>query len=64
MRYLPLLAGECLLTLKGRDVMGEPLLKRRELLEKHVFPKMSEPIRYSPLLECEPQGSDPVRSSR
>jgi bifunctional non-homologous end joining protein LigD len=41
-----------LLVLKGRDVMQEPLTERRELLEKHVFPKMEEPIRYSPLLEA------------
>ena len=41
-----------LLVLKGQDVMGEPLTKRRELLEKHVFPKMEEPIRYSPILEA------------
>ena len=27
-------------------------MRRRELLEKHVFPKMSEPIRYSPVLEA------------
>jgi DNA ligase D-like protein (predicted ligase) len=40
-----------LLVLKGRDVTGEQLLKRRELLEKHILPKMSEPIRYSPILE-------------
>jgi len=40
-----------LLILKGEDVMAETLLRRRELLEKHVFPRMSEPIRYSPLLE-------------
>jgi hypothetical protein len=40
------------LVLKGKDVMGEPLVRRRELLEKHVFPKMLEPIRYSPVLEA------------
>jgi bifunctional non-homologous end joining protein LigD len=40
------------LVLKGNDVMGDPLVKRRELLEKHVFPRMSEPIRYSPVLEA------------
>ena len=34
-----------LLILAGRDVMGEPLTKRRELMEKHIFPKLSEPIR-------------------
>jgi len=39
-----------LLILKGRDVMGEPLTKRRALIEKHVLPKLAEPIRYSPVL--------------
>lgn len=39
------------LILKGRDVMAETLVERRELLDRHVFPKMSEPIRYSPVLE-------------
>ena len=41
-----------LLVLKGKDVMGEPLEARRKLLAKHVFPKMSEPIRYSPELQA------------
>lgn len=41
-----------LLILKGRDVMGETLVKRRELLEKHVLPKLAEPIRYSPVLDA------------
>src|SRR5580658_3731322 len=41
-----------LLVLKGQDVMEEPLTKRRELLEQHVFPKMKEPIRYSPVLNA------------
>jgi DNA ligase D-like protein (predicted ligase) len=36
-----------LLVLRGIDLMGEPLGKRRELLEKHVLPKLSEPVRYS-----------------
>src|SRR6204780_5957757 len=40
-----------LLILQGKDVMGEPLVKRRELIEKHVLPKLGEPIRYSPALE-------------
>jgi ATP-dependent DNA ligase len=35
---------------KGEDVMGEPLVKRRHLLEKHVLPKLDEPIRYSSIL--------------
>ena len=34
-----------LLILDGRDVMAEPLLKRRELIEKHVLPKLAEPAR-------------------
>ena len=38
--------------LDGRNVMGEPLVKRRELLEKRVLPKLAEPIRYSPALEA------------
>lgn len=41
-----------LLVLKGKDVMAEPLTKRRELWEQHVLPKMDEPIRYSPVLEA------------
>ena len=40
-----------LLVFKGKDVTGEALLKRRELLEKHMLPKIREPIRYSPVLE-------------
>jgi bifunctional non-homologous end joining protein LigD len=39
------------LVLKGRDVMGEPLVKRRALIEKHVLPQLADPIRYSPILE-------------
>jgi ATP-dependent DNA ligase len=34
----------------GKEVMGEPLVKRRELLEKYVLPKLDEPIRYSLVL--------------
>jgi DNA ligase D-like protein (predicted ligase) len=41
-----------LLVLEGREVMGEPLVKRRELLEEHILPKLAEPIRYSPVLEA------------
>ena len=48
------------LILKGRDVMAETLVKRRGLLEKYVFPKLSEPIRYSPVLE----GASRILSSR
>ena len=39
------------LILKGKDLMGEPLVKRRELIEEHVLPKLADPIRYSPVLE-------------
>jgi ATP-dependent DNA ligase len=39
-----------LLILHGREVMAEPLVKRRELIEKHVLPKLADPIRYSPIL--------------
>jgi ATP-dependent DNA ligase len=39
-----------LLVLKGEDVMTQPLVKRRQLLEKHILPKLEEPIRYSPIL--------------
>ncbi len=39
-----------LLVVNGKDLMGEPLVKRREQLEKRVLPKLSEPIRYSPEL--------------
>jgi DNA ligase D-like protein (predicted ligase) len=41
-----------LLMLKGKDVMNKSLTERRELLEKHIFPKMQEPIRYSAVLEA------------
>src|SRR5262249_30281115 len=33
--------------LAGRDVMRETLETRRALLEKHILPKLDEPIRYS-----------------
>ena len=41
-----------LLILNGKDVMGEPLTKRRELLEQKILPKLAEPIRYSPELKA------------
>jgi DNA ligase D-like protein (predicted ligase) len=40
-----------LLMLKGKDVMGESLAKRRELIEKYVLAKLADPIRYSPILD-------------
>ena len=39
--------------LRGRDVMQEPLDVRRELLEKKVLPKLSEPIRYASSLDAD-----------
>jgi ATP-dependent DNA ligase len=41
-----------LLMLEGKDVMGETLMKRRELLEQRVLSKLEEPIRYSPILQA------------
>ena len=41
-----------LTVLGGKEVMGKPLAKRRELLEAKVLPKLAEPIRYSPALEA------------
>ena len=40
------------LVLSGKDVTGEPLVKRRELLENHVLPKLPDPVRCSPVLEA------------
>jgi bifunctional non-homologous end joining protein LigD len=39
------------LILNGKDVMREPLIKRRALIEKHVLPYLAKPIRYSPILD-------------
>jgi DNA ligase D-like protein (predicted ligase) len=41
-----------LLVLKGKEVMGKPLTKRRALIEKHVLPKLADPIRCSPILDA------------
>ena len=40
-----------MLVLKGRDVMGLPLVKRRALIEEQVLPDLADPVRYSPILE-------------
>lgn len=40
------------MVLAGKDVMGEPLRQRRELLESKVLTKLDEPIRYSPALKA------------
>ena len=41
-----------LLVPSGRNVMTEPLSERRALLEKHVLPRLAEPIRYSQELKA------------
>ena len=49
-----------LLILKGEDVMGDTLTKRRALLEKHIFSRLKEPIRYSPGVGGESERPYPV----
>lgn len=41
------------MVLAGKDVMREPLSKRRELLEKKVLARLAEPVRYSAPLEAD-----------
>ena len=36
----------------GRDLMSKPLTERRQILEKRILPKLSEPIRCSPQLKA------------
>lgn len=45
-----------LLVLQDRDVMGDQLTARRQLIEQHVLPKLADPIRYSPVLEASLSG--------
>jgi bifunctional non-homologous end joining protein LigD len=40
------------LILAGRNVMTEPLSKRRDLLQRQVLPKLSEPVRESSQLSA------------
>lgn len=40
------------LTIRGRDVTGEPLSSRRELLDREILPKLTEPIRASAVLDA------------
>src|SRR5919106_1711731 len=40
------------MVLAGRNVMREPLEKRREILEQKVLPKLSEPVRYTSSLDA------------
>ena len=49
-----------LLILEGRDVMGEPLVNRRELLEEHVLPRVASRSGIPPCWG-ETGGPDPLR---
>jgi ATP-dependent DNA ligase len=40
------------MVLSGRDVSGETLTTRRELLERKVLPTLAEPVRYTSVLEA------------
>jgi bifunctional non-homologous end joining protein LigD len=41
-----------LLVLEGRNLMSEPLVRRREILRQNVLAKFGEPIRESPVLNA------------
>jgi DNA ligase D-like protein (predicted ligase) len=41
------------MVLAGKDVMGEPLERRRAMLEKHVLTKLREPVRYAAPLDAD-----------
>src|SRR5438093_2554638 len=45
------------MVLNGRDVMCEPLERRRELLEKRVLPKLTEPVSYASPLDASCSGA-------
>src|SRR5215471_21062361 len=38
------------LVLNGRNVMSEPLVRRRDILRHEILPQLGEPIRESPVL--------------
>jgi ATP-dependent DNA ligase len=40
------------LVLGGRDVMGDPLAARRELLTRDVLPKLADPVREAPRFDA------------
>jgi bifunctional non-homologous end joining protein LigD len=40
------------MVLRGRDVMSEPLEMRRQLLERHVAPRLADPARYTGVLNA------------
>jgi bifunctional non-homologous end joining protein LigD len=43
-----------LLTLRGRDLMREPLAARREILLAEIMPQLPDSIRYSETIEASP----------
>ena len=51
-----------LLMLAGRELKGETLTRRRELLEAKVLPKLTEPVRY--LTDLDADLSDLIASVR
>ncbi len=40
------------MVLGGRDLMGEPLEARRELLERKILPTLSDPVRYAGAIDA------------
>jgi bifunctional non-homologous end joining protein LigD len=40
------------LVLRGKNIMAEPVIKRREVLQENLLVELSEPIRFSPELEA------------
>src|SRR5262249_2000503 len=42
-----------LMTLEGVHLMGEPLSRRRELLQQKILPRLCEPIKYSSKLDSD-----------
>jgi bifunctional non-homologous end joining protein LigD len=40
-----------LLVLAGSDVMSEPLVTRRAMLQEHILPLLGEPVRHSPTFD-------------
>ena len=40
------------MVLAGRDVMREPLERRREMLEQKILPKLAEPVRHASSLDA------------
>jgi ATP-dependent DNA ligase len=40
------------MVLSGRNVMGEPLATRRDLLKREVLPRLAEPVREAPRFDA------------